>query len=92
MLVLSTQHFGGNDVARLEAAGCTYRFVAPGGDPHGASSDQFLAGIYALPEEVRCEAVALVAPCFHVTARLLRLPNLRGHHPAGASTGRVLTQ
>lgn len=95
MLVLSTQHFGGNDVARLEATGCTYRFVEPGGDPHGASSDQFLAGIYALPEEVRCEAVVLVAPCFHVTARLLEaLPNLRWvHHPgAGVNSGEFWTQ
>jgi len=93
--VLSTQCFGGKDAARLEAAGCTYRFVEPGGDPHGAGSEQFLAGIYALSEEVRCEAVVLVTPCFHVTAHLLEaLPNLRWvHHPgAGVNSGEFWTQ
>ena len=67
MLVLSTQRFPAADVARLEAAGCTYRYVPPGGDPHGASSEQFHAGIYALEQAVRREAVVLVTPCFHVT-------------------------
>ncbi len=95
MLVLSTQRFPAADVARLEAAGCTYRYVPPGGDPHGASSEQFHAGIYALEQAVRREAVVLVTPCFHVTPRLLdALPALQWvHHPgAGVNSGPFWTQ
>jgi phosphoglycerate dehydrogenase-like enzyme len=95
MLVLSTQRFPAADVARLEAAGCTYRYVPPGGDPHGASSEQFHAGIYALEQAVRGEAAVLVTPCFHVTPHLLdALPALQWvHHPgAGVNSGSFWTQ
>lgn len=95
MLVLSTQRFGRDDIARLEATGCAYRYVEPGGDPHGASSEVFHAGLYALPEKVRREVEALVTPCFHITPRLLEaLPNLRWvHHPgAGVNSGEFWTQ
>lgn len=95
MIVLSTQHFGPDDVARLEAAGCEYYYVAPGGDPHGASSEQYHAGLYALPEAIRQQAQVLVTPSFHVTERLLEaLPALQWvHHPgAGVNSGPFWTQ
>jgi len=95
MLVLSTEHFGAEDVDRLRAAGCDYLFVRPGGDPHGASSEQFLAGIYALPDDVRRRVQVLVTPSFHVTAHLLdALPALQWvHHPgAGVNSGSFWTQ
>lgn len=95
MIVLSTQPFGPDDIARLEAAGCTYHYVAPGGDPHGAPSEQYHAGLYALPEAIRRQAQVLVTPCFHVTARLLEaLPALQWvHHPgAGVNSGPFWTQ
>ncbi len=94
MRVLSTQRFGPEDIARLEAAGCTYTYVEPGGDPHTAPSDLFHANVYALPEALRTEVRILVTPSFHVTARLLEaLPNLRWvHHPgAGVNSGEFWT-
>jgi phosphoglycerate dehydrogenase-like enzyme len=95
MIVLSTQRFGADDLARLEAAGCSYHFAEPGGDPHGASSELFHAGVYALPEAIRRQAQALITPCFHVTPRLLEaLPALQWvHHPgAGVNSGDFWTQ
>lgn len=95
MLVLSTQNFAPDDVARLQAAGCTYRYVRPGGDPHGADSEQFHAGIYALDEAMRRDVIVLVTPCFHVTPPLLAaLPALQWvHHPgAGVNSGPFWTQ
>jgi len=95
MRVLSTQQFGPEDIARLEAAGCTYTYIEPGGDPHTAPSDIFHANVFMLPEEIRQEVRIIVTPSFHVTARLLEaLPNLQWvHHPgAGVNSGEFWTQ
>lgn len=94
MRVLSTQKFGPEDVARLEAAGCTYTYVEPSGDPHTAPSDVFHANVFALPQVTREEVRIFVTPSFHVTARLLEaLPNLQWvHHPgAGVNSGEFWT-
>ena len=95
MLFISIRKFADADVARLTAMGVDYVYAGnPNLDPHGVTSDQFAAGIYALPAEVRQAAVGLVFDCFHVTARLLdACPNVRWvHHPgAGVNTGELWT-
>ncbi|MBN1402256.1 MAG: D-2-hydroxyacid dehydrogenase, partial [Anaerolineae bacterium] len=53
-------------------------------------SDEYAAGIYALPEAVRHGARVLIMPCFHVTPRLLEACSNVGwvHHPgAGVNSG-----
>lgn len=91
MLFLSTVAFDAEDEARLEAAGHELLYVGTeGGDPHGMTSDDFHAALYALPEAERRRAVGLITPCFHVTSRLLtECPNIRWvHHPgAGVNSG-----
>jgi len=93
--VISIRRFSAEDVAHLETRGV--RFVFAGNeklDPHGVTKDQFAAGIYALPEEIRKDAFALIFDCFHVTERLLdACPNVRWvHHPgAGVNTGELWT-
>ncbi len=91
MLFIATRRFPESDVARLEARGVTLVYGGnPDADPHGATRDDYLAGIFALPEETRHAAVGLIIDCFHITAQLLdACPNVRwAHHPgAGVNSG-----
>lgn len=96
MIFLSTQAFDEADVARLEALGHELILAdTGGGDPHGMSSDEYSAGLYALPEAVREAAVGIIMPSFHVTERLLEAcPSVRWiHHPgAGVNSGTFWTR
>ena len=91
MIFITTRRFPDADVARLEARGVSLVYGGnPGADPHGATRDEYLAGIFALPEDTRRSAVGLIVDCFHITAELLdACPNVRwAQHPgAGVNSG-----
>lgn len=95
MIFISTTAFDESDIARLQQEGGDYYYAGNvAADPHGASSDEFAAGIYALPEAVRMGARVLIMPCFHVTPRLLEAcPDVGWvQHPgAGVNSGRFWT-
>ena len=85
--VISIRRFPASDVARLEAQRTSFVFAGNEKlDPHGVTKDQFAAGIYALPDDNRRDAFALIFDCFHVTEKLLdACPNVRWvHHPGAA--------
>jgi phosphoglycerate dehydrogenase-like enzyme len=95
VLIISIRKFAAADVERLRARGVDYVYAGNERlDPHGVTSDDLAAGIFALPTEVRQAAVGLVFDCFHVTKKLLdACPNVRWvHHPgAGVNTGEFWT-